>query len=90
VLVGKDDYARYLGLAEHAGQDSNRYVIKLGVIRSDNEIEIASSLPFHLPPLSENETITGMGSNQLLRLSGVQDLSVTRRTDRQSRIKRQQ
>jgi hypothetical protein len=90
VLVSKEDSARYIGLTEHAGQGSNCYVIKLGVVRGENEFEIASSLPFNLPRLSEDEIITRMGSNPLIRLSGVQDLSIIKRTDRQSRIKRQQ
>jgi hypothetical protein len=90
VLIGKEDCARYIGLAEQTGQNSNCYVIKLGVIRGDNDFEIASSLPFHLPPLSENETLSGMGNNPLIRLSGVQDLSIIKKTDRQPRIKRQQ
>ena len=90
VSIGTEDNARYLGLTEHTKLIDNSYVIKLGVIRGDNELQIASSLPFYLPRLSEDEVINGLSQNELIRLSGVQDLSLTRKTDRQSRIKRQQ
>jgi len=66
----------------------NRYVIKLGVIRGNSELLIASSAPFILPTLSENNNITGMIRNPLLRLSGVQDLTVIKSKDRNTRIKR--
>jgi len=87
--VDADDSARYLGFAEHSSQANGRYVIKLGVIRGDSELQIAASRPFCLPRLIENENISGMKENPLVRLSGVQDLSIIKRTDRQSRIKRQ-
>jgi len=88
VSISAEDNARYLGLAEHAKQSSNGYVIKLGVILGDSEQHIASSLPFHLPRLSENKIIGELGSNPLIRLSGVLDISITRKTDRQPRIKK--
>jgi len=90
VPVTKEDYARYLGLPEHTEQNSNSYIIKLGVIRGDSEFHIASSLPFHLPLLSENEITAALAGNPLIRLSGIQDLSITKKTDRQPRVKRQQ
>jgi len=89
VPVGVQDSARYLGFAEHSSMNSGRYIINLCVFRGDSELLIASSLPFDLPKLYENENITQMSSNPLLRLSGVQDLSITKNIDRQSRIKRQ-
>jgi hypothetical protein len=87
--VSADDCARYVGLAEHTRQNSNSYVIKLGVIRGNSEFQIASSLPFYLPRLSEDDNIINLSTNPLISLSGVQDLSITKNTDRQSRIKRQ-
>jgi len=90
VSVGAEDSARYLGITEHTDQDSNCYMIKLGVIRGKNELSIASSHPFYLPKLSENENITSLCGNPLIRLSGVQNLSIIKNSDRQSRIKRLQ
>jgi len=91
VLVNADDNARYLGFAEQSDAACGCYVIKLNVLRGDNEIQIASSVPFNLPRLCENEYIAEISGNgnTLVRLSGVQDLSITKNTDRQSRIKRQ-
>ncbi|MCL2442255.1 MAG: DUF4912 domain-containing protein [Treponema sp.] len=90
VSVSAEDSARYLGITEHTSQDSNCYMIKLGVIRGESELHIASSLPFYLPKLSENESLTNLCGNPLIRLSGVQDLSIIKNSDRQSRFKRQQ
>jgi len=89
VPIGLQDCARYLGFAEHSSMNSGRYLINLNVSRGDSELQIASSLPFNLPKLYENENITQMSGNPLIRLSGVQDLSITKNIDRQSRIKRQ-
>jgi predicted membrane GTPase involved in stress response len=93
VLINTQDSARYLGFAERTEIENacgkpNRYVIKLNVIRGDSELQIASSRIFTLPKLYENESITEMSSNPLVRLSGIQDLSITKNTDRQSRGKR--
>jgi len=89
VAVDVKDSARYLGFAEHSSQACGRYIVKLIVIRGDREILIASSDPFYLPRLIEDECLEEMGKNELVRLSGVQDLLITKSTDRQSRIKRQ-
>jgi hypothetical protein len=89
VSIGANDSARYLGFAEHSSLESGRYVIKLGALRGDSELQIASSAPFHLPGLIENEKIAEMSRRPLIRLSGVENLSITRDTVRQSRIKRQ-
>jgi len=89
VPVGTDDCARYLGFAEQPEDASLCYIIKLGVIRGDSELQIASSAPFYMPKLSDNEIIAEQSRNPLIRLSGVQDLSITKNTDRQSRNKRQ-
>jgi hypothetical protein len=88
VSIGTEDCARYLGFAEHTSKNSGRYIIKLNVIRGNNELQIASSLAFDLPKLYENEDIANLSNNPLIRLSGVQDLSITKNTDRPSRIKR--
>jgi len=87
VSVGAEDNARYLGFAEH-GKEADCYVIKLGVIRGDSELLIASSVPFYLPKLHDNENITEQSNNPLIRLSGIQDLTIFKSTDRQSRVKR--
>jgi len=89
VPVNKNDSARYLGFADHSSQDSGRYIVKLGVIRGDQELQIASSAPFYLPRLIEDERLREMSGSPLVRLSGVQDLLLTKSTDRQPRIKRQ-
>jgi len=100
VPVNPEDCARYLGFAgypfndeslnkETPVQKSGYYIIKLGVIRGDSELPITSSTPFFMPHLSDNENITEMNRNTLIRLSGIQDLSITKNIDRQSRIKRQ-
>jgi len=88
VSVVPSDSARYLGFAEHTSKNSGRYVIKLNVIRGGSETQIASTLPFDLPKLYENETIAEKSVIPLIRLSGILDLSITKNTDRQSRIKR--
>jgi len=90
VTIDTQDSARYLGFAEHTGKNSNQYVIKLGVLRGESELHIASSAPFYMPRLSENDAIIDLNRNPLIRLSGVLDLTITRKTDRQPRIKRQQ
>jgi len=87
--VSKDDSARYLGFAEHSSEASGRYIVKLGVIRGDSELQIASSAPFYLPRLIDDDCLQDMGRNPLARLSGVQDLLITKSTDRQPRVKRQ-
>jgi hypothetical protein len=87
--VSADDCARYIGFAEHTSQTQSSYIIKLGVIRGDSELQIIESLPFHLPKLIRNINIFSMKENPLVHLSGIQDLSTTKSTDRQSRIKRQ-
>ena len=101
VLVSKDDSARYLGFAGEKslinnGEDlktggsvkTNCYRIKLGVMRGKNEITIASSPPFILPALCENENIASMSHDPLLRLSGVQNLSIIKNINRNVRTKR--
>ena len=94
VSISPDDCARYIGLAENTSADIDShqpgcYVIKLGVLRGDTEHHITSSPPFFMPRLSENETISELNKNPLMHLSGIQDLSITKNTDRQSRLKRQ-
>jgi len=89
VSVGAEDCARYLGFAEQSSQTADRYIIKLGVIRGDQELQLAASQPFSLPRLIKDDSICALDQNPLIRLSGVQDFSTTKSTDRQSRIKRQ-
>jgi len=73
--------------AEEINQ-TNYYKIKLGVTRGANETVIVSSSPFFLPAVCDHEKIISMNHNPLLRLSGVQDFSITRNTDRLARVKR--
>jgi len=89
VPVDVNDSARYLGFADHSSQASGRYIVKLGVIRGEQELHIASSAPFYLPRLIDDECLKDMSGNPLVRLSGVQDLLLTKSTDRQPRVKRQ-
>jgi hypothetical protein len=89
VPIDVKDCARYIGLAEHSPQTQGRYIIKLGVTCGNSEVQIASSQPFCMPSLIENENIQNMKENPLLRLSAVADLSIIKNIDRQSRSKRQ-
>jgi len=89
VPIDVNDSARYLGFAEHSSQASGRYIVKLIVIRGDEELLLASSPSFYLPRLIEDECLKEMSANPLVRLSGVQDLLITKSTDRKPREKRQ-
>jgi len=89
VSIDTNDSARYLGFAEQSLQSAGRYIIKLGAIRSDHESQLAISQPFNLPRLIENLNILSLDNNPLIHLSGMQDFTTTKSTDRQSRIKRQ-
>jgi hypothetical protein len=89
IPVDINDSARYFGFAEHSSKVQGRYIIKLGVIRGDMELHIASSKPFCLPRLIENDDVKIMNETPLVNLSGIQDLAIIKSTDRQSRIKRQ-
>ncbi|MDR2542229.1 MAG: DUF4912 domain-containing protein [Treponema sp.] len=91
VAVGPQDNARYLGFAERTTDTSNysgRYVIRLSALCGDSELHIATSQSFNLPKLYENGIISDMSSNKLIYLSGIEDLSIIKKTDRQSRGKR--
>ena len=89
VPINAYDTARYLGFAEHSSKSHGRYIIKLAVMRGNSELPVAESMPFCLPKLIENEEINAMKENPLFRFSGVQDLSIIKNTDGQSKIKRQ-
>jgi len=91
VSINNDDCARYIGLAEQASRNSDsgkpvRYMIKLGALRGDTEYHLASSGHFCMPRISENELIAELNQNPLIHLSGINDLSITKNTDRQSRV----
>jgi hypothetical protein len=89
VPVGEEDFARYIGITEHSSQTASRYIIKLAVLRGNTELPIAVSKPFDLPKLIKNENINKLNQSPLLHLSGVQNISAIKSTDRMSRIKRQ-
>jgi len=89
VPIGEEDYARYIGFTEHSSKTASRYIIKLTVLRGNTELPIAVSKPFDLPRLIENENINKMNQNPLLHLSGVQNITAIKSTDRMFRIKRQ-
>jgi hypothetical protein len=89
IPLNTEDEARYLGLVEHSAQNSDCYVIKLCVNKGDSLLMIASSPPFYLPKPDENNIVTDLSRNPLIRLSGVRDLTVTKNTDRQPRVKRE-
>ncbi|MCL2231029.1 MAG: DUF4912 domain-containing protein [Treponema sp.] len=93
IQVSAQDSARYLGFAEEGDADCGCYAIKLCAVRGDNEVSIAASAPFFLPRHvinyhSENEAVAEMNRSPLLRLSGIQNLSITKNTDRWSRNKK--
>ncbi|MCL2185169.1 MAG: DUF4912 domain-containing protein [Treponema sp.] len=89
VSVSPQDNARYIGFAEHSSKNSGRYLIKLNVLKGNSEIPVISSQPFILPKLYDNEDIANLNKNPLIHISGVQNLKITKNTDRQSRTKRQ-
>jgi len=90
VSVTAEDNHRYLGLAEHQGQDFTCYAIRLSAVRGENEMPVASSVPFYLPKLIEHDDLETLSENPLINLSGSQDLLIIKNTDRQPRMKRQQ
>ncbi len=85
--VDADDNARYLCFDEYSSKDQNHYIIKLGLIRGETELQIAVSAPFNLPRLIGNENID-VEQNPLVRLSGMQDFSTIKNIDRLVRVKR--
>ena len=85
VAIDSNDSARYLGFAEHSPQAACRYIILLCAIRGNSEIQLASSLPFRLPKLIENDNITSLDQNPLIHISGARDLSIIKSTDRSDR-----
>ncbi|MDR3019408.1 MAG: DUF4912 domain-containing protein [Treponema sp.] len=88
VPVGKEDNARYLGITELSPHDPARYIIKLGVTRGGSELQITETTPFCLPRVIDN--INGSSTaSQLIHLSGIQDISIIKCADRQSRAVRQ-
>jgi len=88
VSINREDSARYLGFAEHSSENQRHYLIKLNVLRGESELQIASSAPFNLPKPYNNENTIRESNNPLIRLSGIQDLVITKNIDRQPRIKR--
>ena len=89
VSIGINDSARYLGFAEQTLQSAGRYMLKLGVVRGDSELQLALSTPFCIPRLIDNEIIGELEKNPLVRLSGVKDFLTIKNTDRKSRVKGQ-
>lgn len=89
IPIEVNDCARYLGLAEHSSGTRDCYIVKLGVIRGDLEFQIAASQPFCLPLLIDNDRINSMNENPLIRLCAVDDLSIIKNMDRQSKTKRE-
>jgi hypothetical protein len=90
IPVDAEDCARYLGIVEHSSQNSDCYLLKLCVNKGDTLLTIAASHPFYLPKPVENDTVTDLSRNPLIRLSGVQEISITKNTDRLSKVKREQ
>jgi hypothetical protein len=89
VAIGADDSARYLGFTEQPQQACGRYIVLLCAVRGETEVQLAASAPFDLPRLIKHETISGMDQDILVHLSGIQDISTIKSTDRQSRVKGQ-
>ena len=86
VAVGKSDIARYLGFPPEPSPGRN-YIIKLCAVRNNTETQIAVSRAFTLPELADNNN--ELYQNPCILLSGVQDFSVIKSTDRQLRAERQ-
>jgi hypothetical protein len=89
IPVTAEDSARYLGFAEFSSHPDGRYIVKLGALYSESEVQLAISQPFHLPRFIENDYISVIKENPLIRLSGVQDLLIIKRNERPPRNKRQ-
>jgi hypothetical protein len=89
IPVNTEDCARYLGIVEHSAQNSDCYIIKLCVNKGDSLLTLASSHPFYLPKPVENDIVTDLSRNHLIRLSGVQELIVTKNIDRLSKCKKE-
>ena len=90
VTIDTKDHSRYLGFAEQTSENFGRFIIKLGAIRGGSEVQIASSQIFDLPKFYDDECLSELGGNALSRLSGVQDLPITKNDRRLSKNKRQQ
>jgi len=89
VAISGEDSARYLGFADLPQKACSRYIVLLCALRGETEIQLAASLSFELPMLIKNENISEMDQNILVHLSGIQDISTIKSSDRQSRVKGQ-
>jgi hypothetical protein len=86
IPVGTRDSSWYLGFPPTGG----RFTVGFCVTRGESEIQLALSLPFRIPVflnLPEGEYEKNR-KNPLICLSGLDDFSVLRNTDRLSRIPR--
>jgi len=93
VLINPQDSARYIGFASFAGEtgltdNSGRFVIHLSALYGNSEKHVVSSHIFKLPKLYTDEILSDMNNNKLASLSGVMDLTITKKTDRQPKGKR--
>ena len=78
VPVEPGDSAWYLGFPPEGG----RYTVELCAIRKDTPLVLAVSKPFRLPTLPEGPA----SGNPLLRLSGIEEFTILRNTERSSRL----
>ena len=86
VAVGKGDTSRYLGFPPESCPGRS-YIVKLCAVGSNAETQIAVSKAFTLPVLAGNNQ--ELYQNPLSRLSGINDFSIIKSTDRQLRAERQ-
>jgi len=87
VAVDLNDAGLFIGFTEQSPNSPDRYIIRLGALRGDSEIQIAISRPFKLPRLIDRENYRDPSRHQLILMSGLMDLKTIKTTDRQYRIK---
>jgi hypothetical protein len=85
VSVGASDNAWYLGFSPSTG---GLFKVDLCALCGEHREVLAVSRPFRMPLLLNPPEYGAGGGNALVALSGVEDFSVLRNTDRSSRLRR--
>ncbi|MDR1325480.1 MAG: DUF4912 domain-containing protein [Treponema sp.] len=83
IPVGTKDDAWYIGFPLEGGC----FKIELCALCSDEEIVLATSRPFTMPRLLNPLEDVVLYKNPLIHLSGIEDFTILRNNDRESRIK---
>jgi hypothetical protein len=81
IPVGAEDNAWYIGFPPEGG----RFKVELCVLCGEEETVLAVSRPFTMPRLFNPSEDAVLFKNQLIRLSGIEDFTMLRNTDRESR-----